>query len=54
MPSTTSDPFEGVWTRIVQHAGQTFTMARGRKVTYVVNGNTVKPGHVKQQIGRPS
>ena len=47
-PSTTRqedvmDPFEQVWSRIEQHAGQTFRQKRGARFTYRVRSDMVTP-----------
>ena len=45
-------PFDEVWRRIVQHAGEPFKTKRGREFTYTVTGNHLKPDHVNRNIGQ--
>lgn len=39
-----------VWSRIVEHAGETFHQIRGKAFTYSIKGNSVKPDSVNRCI----
>jgi tetratricopeptide (TPR) repeat protein len=41
---------ESVWSRIVEHAGETFHQIRGKAFTYSIAGNSVKPDSVNRCI----
>lgn len=44
--------FDDVWTRIEQHAGQTFTTTTGLRFTYRVPGNYLKVTRDGREINR--
>jgi hypothetical protein len=44
--------FNAVWTRIVQHAGKTFVTVNGKKFTYSVKSNVLRPDHTNRNIPR--
>lgn len=41
-----------VWSRIVDHAGQTFHQKRGKAFTYTVGGGGIRPSTTDQLIPR--
>ena len=42
--------FDLVWERIKEHEGETFTQIKGKKFTYEVQGNSLKPNTVNRII----
>ena len=44
--------FEQIWSRIIEHEGQTFTQIRGKEFTYAIIGQSLKLSTTNQLISK--